>query len=108
MVGMTTLTSTAPAPKFNAFSQNLPNSRLNVPGSGAEFYVPLAPVLHIFGSRSGISHLLHAPIANPSEIAIRTVQIFPMRATPLKTRLWQISFGCSGPLLPPPHPPPPA
>jgi hypothetical protein len=54
-------------------------------GSIAEFHVPLAPVLHIFGSRSGISHLLHAPIANPSEIAIRTVQIFRMRATPAET-----------------------
>ena len=47
-------------------------------------YVPLAPapVLHIFGSRSGISHLLQAPTPNPSKIAIRTVEIFRMRATP--------------------------
>jgi hypothetical protein len=49
-------------------------------------YVPLAPVLHVFGSRSGTSHLLHAPIANPSETAIRTVQIFRMRATPPETQ----------------------
>ena len=45
-----------------------------------------APVPHIFGSRSGISHLLHAPIANPSETAIRTVQIFRMQATPAETQ----------------------
>jgi hypothetical protein len=44
----------------------------------AEFDVPLAPVLQIFGSRSGISHLLHAPIADPSNTAIRTVQIVRM------------------------------
>ena len=48
------------------------------------------PVLHIFGNRSGISHLLHAPSANPSEITIRTVQIFRMRATPSRSAVWQI------------------
>jgi len=61
-----------------------------MPRRTARNYVPLAPVLHIFGSRSGISHLLHAPSANPSEIAIRTVQIFPMRATPARDAVWLI------------------
>ena len=69
---------------------------------GARNYVPLVPVLHIFGSRSGISHLLHAPVANPSEIAIRTVQTFPMRATPLKTQYGKSPSDAAAPCCP--HP----
>jgi hypothetical protein len=33
-----------------------------------------------------MSHLLHAPIANPSDTAITTVQIIRMRATPAETQ----------------------
>jgi hypothetical protein len=44
-------------------------------------FVP-GPVLQVFGNQSGTSHLLQAPIANPNEIAIRTVQIFRMQAPP--------------------------
>jgi hypothetical protein len=40
------------------------------------------PVLQNFGNMSGISHLLHAPMADPSRIAITTVQTFPIKAPP--------------------------
>jgi hypothetical protein len=42
--------------------------------------------LQNFGSRSGTSHLLHAPIADASHIAITTVQIFCIDASPARQR----------------------
>jgi hypothetical protein len=42
--------------------------------------------LQIFGSRSGISHLLHAPTADPNKTAIRTVQILR-----IKNLRWRLS-----------------
>ena len=45
-------------------------------------HIPPVPVLHIFGSRSGNSHLLHAPNADPSASTITTVQIFRMPQPP--------------------------
>jgi len=42
--------------------------------------------LHIFGARSGISHLLHAPSAKPSETAISKVQNLRM-PTPQPARI---------------------
>ena len=55
--------------------------------SGWSYVPPVpVPVLHIFGNRSGISHLLQAPSANPNESAITTDHTFRMRATPAKTQ----------------------
>jgi hypothetical protein len=76
----------APARKFNDLLLSAANSCHNVDVT-RRIHIPFAPVpvLHIFGSRSGISHLLQAPNANPSETAIKTVQIFRMRVTPAET-----------------------
>ena len=48
--------------------------------SAAQFVA--GPVLQNFGNRSGTSHLLHAPMADTSSIAITTTQIFCIEATP--------------------------
>jgi hypothetical protein len=58
--------------------------RLNA-HSAAQFVA--GPVLQNFGNKSGTSHLLHAPITDPSRIAITIVQIFCIDGAPASLML---------------------
>lgn len=55
--------------------------RLAVSARRCSCYFTSGPARHSFGNRSGTSHLLHAPMAHPSETRTSTVQILPMHAS---------------------------
>src|ERR1700730_15873161 len=88
--GMTTLTSMARHRRLDALSRSwLSRRRRGNPRAlgalgdmrGHTWPGPLPP-LQDFGSRSGMSHLLHAPNASPNETASSTAHRFRMRMSP--------------------------